>query len=86
MQTVKSSENILEQLKLSLFFLSKSHMHMLIVSVIYIQGSLFVRVEVLRPSQSYRVMSSVVSLPNHKFTGQTYSKRLTSIVHILSPN
>ena len=29
------------------------------------------------------VMSSAVSLPNHTFTGQ--AKRLTSIVHILSP-
>ena len=32
------------------------------------------------------VMSSAVSLPNHTFTGQALSsKRLTSIVHILSP-
>ena len=31
---------------------------------------LFVCVEVLRPSQPNRVMSSVVSLPNHTFTGQ----------------
>ena len=31
-------------------------------------------------------MSSVVSLPNHTFTGQTLSsKRLTSIANILSP-
>ena len=30
----------------------------------------FVCVEVLRPSQSNGVMSSVVSLPNHTFTGQ----------------
>ena len=30
----------------------------------------FVCVEVLRPSQSNRVMSSAVSLPNHTFTGQ----------------
>ena len=43
-------------------------------------------VEVLRPSQLNRVMSSAVSLPNHTFTGQAQSsKRLTSIVHILSP-
>ena len=43
-------------------------------------------VEVLRPSQPNRVMSSAVSLPNHTFTGQAYSsKRLTSIVLILSP-
>ena len=32
---------------------------------------LFVCVEVLRPSQPNGVMSSVVSLPNHTFTGQT---------------
>ena len=31
---------------------------------------LFVFVEVLRPSQPNGVMSSVVSLPNHTFTGQ----------------
>ena len=31
---------------------------------------LFVCVEVLRPSQRNGVMSSVVSLPNHTFTGQ----------------
>ena len=33
-------------------------------------GSLFVCVEVLRPSQPNGVMSSAVSLPNHTFTGQ----------------
>ena len=48
--------------------------------------SVFVCVEVLRPSQPNGVMSSAVSLPNHTFTGQAFSsKRLTSIVHILSP-
>ena len=46
----------------------------------------FVCVEVLRPSQPNGVMSSGVSLPNHTFIGQAESsKRLTSIVHILSP-
>ena len=47
--------------------------------------SLFVCVEVLRPSHPNRVMSSTVSLPtcNHTFTGQS-SKQLTSIVHIIS--
>ena len=46
----------------------------------------FVCVEVLRPSQPNGVMSSAVSLLNHTFTGQAKSsKRLTSIVHILSP-
>ena len=33
-------------------------------------NALFVCVEVLRPSQPNRVMSSAVSLPNHMFTGQ----------------
>ena len=47
---------------------------------------LFVCVEVLQPSQPNGVMSSVVSLPNHTFTGQAKSsKQLTSIVHILLP-
>ena len=32
-------------------------------------NDIFVRVEVLRPSQPNRVMSSAVSLPNHTFTG-----------------
>ena len=32
--------------------------------------TLFVCVEVLRPSQPNGVMSSAVSLPNHTFTGQ----------------
>ena len=46
----------------------------------------FVCVVVLWPSQPNEVMSSVVDLPNHTFTGQTWSsKRLTSIVHILLP-
>ena len=31
---------------------------------------LFVCVEILRPNQPGVVMSSAVSLPNHKFTGQ----------------
>ena len=44
----------------------------------------FVCVEVLRTSQPNGVMSSVISLPNHTFTGQS-SKCLTSIVHIPSP-
>ena len=47
---------------------------------------LFVCVEVLLPSQPSGVMLSAVSLPNHTFTGQALSsKRLTSIMHILSP-
>ena len=33
-------------------------------------ASLFVSVEVLRPSQPNGVMSSAVILPNHTFTGQ----------------
>ena len=35
-----------------------------------LEWCLFVCVEVLRPSQPNGVMSSVVSLPNHTFTGQ----------------
>ena len=54
--------------------------------VLFLRLSLFVCVEVLRPSQPNGVMLSAVSLPNHTFTGQALSsKRLTSIVHILSP-
>ena len=45
----------------------------------------FICVEVLRPRQPNGVMSSAFSLPNHTFTGQDSSKRLTSIVHVLSP-
>ena len=52
-----------------------------------VQGD--VCVEVLRPIQPNGVMSSMVvylTTPNHTFTGQAQSsKRLTSIVHILSP-
>ena len=40
-----------------------------IVHVI-ITDQCIVCVEVLRPSQPNRVMSSAVSLPNHTFTGQ----------------
>ena len=36
-------------------------------------GVLFVCDEVLRPSQPNGVMSSMVSLPNHKFTGHYWS-------------
>ena len=36
----------------------------------FVMYVLFVCVEVLRPSQPNGVMSSVVSLPNHTFTGQ----------------
>ena len=46
----------------------------------------FVCVEVLRPSQPNGAMSSAVGLLNHTFTGQVLSsKRITSIVRILSP-
>ena len=38
--------------------------------IFFSSGCLFVCVEVLRPSQPNGVMSSVVSLPNHTFTGQ----------------
>ena len=36
----------------------------------YLGDQVFVCVEVLRPSQPNGVMLSVVSLPNHTFTGQ----------------
>ena len=53
---------------------------------ILLSVDVFVCVEVLRPSQPNGVMSRVVSLPNHTFTGQAQSsERLTSIVRILSP-
>ena len=49
-------------------------------------SSNLVCVEVLRPSQPNGVMSSAVSLPNYTLTGQAKSsKRLTSSVHIFSP-
>ena len=34
------------------------------------KSMMFVCVDVLRPSQPNRVMSSAISLPNHMFTGQ----------------
>ena len=40
------------------------------VQEICLRNDLFVRVEVLRPSQRDGIMSSAVSLPNHTFTGQ----------------
>ena len=46
----------------------------------------FVCAENFGPSQPKGVMLSMVGLPNHTFTGQALSsKRLTSIVRILSP-
>ena len=55
----------------------KNEMH----DAVYFFG---VCVEVLQPSQPNGVISSVVNLPNHIFTGQALSsKRLTSIAQIL---
>ena len=49
-------------------------------------GDYFGCVKVFRPSQLNGVMSSALRLPNYTFTGQAqFSKRLSSIVHILSP-
>ena len=49
-------------------------------------GKLLTQWFVLRLSQPNGVMLSTVSLPNHTFTRQAKpSKRLTSIVRILSP-
>ena len=42
----------------------------IIIIIIFMTWLIFVRVEVLRPSQPNRIMSSAVSLPNHTFTGQ----------------
>ena len=51
-----------------------------------IQQLLVVCIEFLQPSQPTGVISSVVSLPNHTFTGQAESSKWwTSIVHILLP-
>ena len=49
-----------------------SHMglHCLPLIQQFLDRTLFVCVEVLRPSQPNGVMSSAVSLPNHTFTGQ----------------
>ena len=41
---------------------------------LHIAMVLFVCVEVLRPSQTNGVISSVVSLPNHTFTGQALNQ------------
>ena len=50
--------------------LSVSGERMCTIRVNRLEDYLFVCVEVLRPSQPNGVMSSVVSLPNHTFTGQ----------------
>ena len=51
----------------------------------YSSLGLFVCIWVLQPSLPFGAMLSTVSLPNYIFTGQAKSsKRLTSIVHILS--
>ena len=41
-----------------------------VISLTVLADSIFVCVEVLRPSQPNGVMLSAVSLPNHTFTGQ----------------
>ena len=43
--------------------------HMPQRDLFHVMAYLFACVEVLRPSQLDRVMSSAVSLPNHTFTG-----------------
>ena len=70
----------LKEYRLSLTLKMPNHLHLKLSSVC-------VCVEILQLSQPNGVMSSLVSLPNHTFTGQSwFSKRLTtSIVHILSP-
>ena len=49
----------------TIFSLQSKHSYMVEIAI-----SMFVCVEVLRPSQPNGVMSSAVSLPNHTFTGQ----------------
>ena len=49
-----------------IFFRDVVYLFLLFISLV----ALFVCVEVLRPSQPNGVMLSVVSLPNHTFTGQ----------------
>ena len=74
-------------------FFFRGEIRKLLCECLFISGAMvcssswcLVCVEVLWPSQPNGVMSSAVSLPNHYFTGQAQStKRLTSIVHILSP-
>ena len=51
-------------------FLRKIKVDISCVFLLDDSNELFVCVEVLRPSQPNRVMSSMVSLPNHTFTGQ----------------
>ena len=58
--------NIPSKFKASSF----KHCQMISFSVLKVMVTLFVCVEVLRPSQPNGVMSSAVSLPNHMFTGQ----------------
>ena len=56
------------------------------IFLISLQKHLFVRVEVLRPSQPNGVISSVVSLPKYMSNEQAKSSKwLTSIVHIFLP-
>ena len=47
---------------------------------------LFVCLEVLRQSQSNWVMTSMVNLPNHTFTGQALSSKLQYCAHSLARN
>ena len=51
----------------NLDLMNLSQMHYLLS---HVDTPMFVCVEVLQPSQSIGVISSVVSLPNHTFTGQ----------------
>ena len=47
-----------------------SNRNIALINCNQLKGSLFVCVEVLWPSQHTGVMLSMVSLPNHMFTGQ----------------
>ena len=65
-ETIRRTEQIFVA-GTTLIFCLKLHAWLLTQSWLI---TLFVCVEVLRPSQPNGVMSSAVSLPNHTFTGQ----------------
>ena len=54
----------------SYFFVYCMSWSVLVCLLFLLVSLVFVCVEVLRPSQPNRDMSSAVSLPNHTFTGQ----------------
>ena len=70
----------------STFLTSFAVLHVRLYNVDFFASDTFFCVEVLRPSQPNGGISCAVSFPNHTYTGQVKSsKRLTSIVYMLSP-